>query len=334
MKHRVVVLAVLTASLVACSAPDEPPARQGPRPEPVVVYASHDDAAYWPGLFAEFTRETGIRVTVKHGDGESIVADVIAKRGSPPADVLLAPNVAGIWRAADEGALLPLASEAVRTQVAERLRDPDGYWTAISQRSAEIVVDTDVVAAVELGQYEELSRPEYKGLLCLSSSQLSVNRSIIAMLIRKHGARPAEIIVRGWVANLAIPPLDTEAKLMQAMDAGTCALGIVSAPEARRHLAAGGDPRLARITPEPAYADVEAAGINRHAREPDAARRLVEWMLAPDFQKAHSDASAQQSVLDSSGASNGATIAAEDSVATIGAFDHDAVLLAERARYW
>lgn len=330
MKIRGVANAVFMVVLAACGSPEQEPANQGPRPEPVVVYASHDDAAYWPGLFAGFTRDTGIRVTVKHGDAERIVADVIAKRGSPPADVLLTPGVAGIWRAADEGTLLPLSSDLVRAQVEERFRDPDGYWTAVSHRAAEIVTDPDVVAPVEIAHYEELSRPEYKGLLCLSSSALSVNRSIIAMLIRKHGARPAEIIVRGWVANLAIPPLDTEAKLMQAIAAGTCALGIVSAPEAERHLAASGAARLARITPTPAYADVEAVGINRHAREPDAARRLVEWMLAPEFQRAHSEASMQRSVLLPGGADQAS---AQNAVATIGAFDQEAVLLAERARY-
>jgi ABC-type Fe3+ transport system substrate-binding protein len=117
---------------------------------------------------------------------------------------------------------------------------------------------------------------------------------------------------------------------MQAIAAGTCALGIVSAPEAERHLAASGAARLARITPTPAYADVEAVGINRHAREPDAARRLVEWMLAPEFQRAHSEASMQRSVLLPGGADQAS---AQNAVATIGAFDQEAVLLAERARY-
>lgn len=323
----------LSVLLAACGVPDEEPPRQGPRPEPVVVYASHDDAAYWPGLFAGFTRETGIRVTVKHGEPDRIVNDVIAKRGSPPADVLLAPGVAGIWRASDEGALLPLSSALIKAQVPGPFRDPDGYWTAISHRVAEIVVDPSVVAPAGLERYEELARPEYKGLLCLSSAALPVNRSVIAMLIRTHGARPAELIVRGWVANLAIPPLDSEKKLVGAIEAGTCALGIVSAPQVPLQSSRDIDASIGRIVPNPAYVDAEAAGINRHAREPEAALRLIEWMLSAEFQNVHSEASGNRPVV-----SGGQRLAPDDasgqeSIVMVGSFDQDAVKLAERARY-
>jgi iron(III) transport system substrate-binding protein len=327
------LLLAFSVFLAACGAPDDESPREAPRPEPVVVYASHDDAAYWPGLFAGFTRETGIRVTVKHGDPDRIVDDVIAKRGSPPADVLLAPSVAGIWRASDEGALLPLSSDAINTQVPGLLRDPDGYWTAISHRVAEIVVASNVVAPIELAHYEELARPEYKGLLCLSSAALPVNRSVIAMLIRTHGARPAEVIVRGWVANLAIPPLDSEKKLVAAIEAGTCAVGIVSAPHMQTRTSQDSDVPIARIVPNPVFIDAEAVGINRHAREPETALRLIEWMLSASFQNTHSEASGHRPAVTRANGPIPGDEAQRESIAIVGAFDLDATNLAERARY-
>ena len=55
-----------------------------PRPEPVVVYASYEDKSYLPSLFANFTYETGIRVTVKIAAPEDIVRHVTENSGSPP----------------------------------------------------------------------------------------------------------------------------------------------------------------------------------------------------------------------------------------------------------
>ena len=104
-------------------------------PAPVVVYASYEDETYLSTLFAGFTKQTGIRVTVRHADTGTIVGDVIADRGSPRADLLLTSTANGVWRAAEEGALRPVGSEAVKESVPGQFRDPDNYWTAVTLRS-------------------------------------------------------------------------------------------------------------------------------------------------------------------------------------------------------
>jgi len=274
--------------LCACEKPAEAPAEPESRPEPVVVYASYADENYLPSLFAAFTRETGIPVTVRHRPEQQIVSEVIEKRGSPPADVLLTRSVHGVWQAADEGALLPLQSAPVAESVPDWLRDPDGYWTAIGFAWIDIVcnansqVDCNVVE-----KYEDLGKPKFRSRLCLSSSQLAINRTLIASLIADHGVRPAEIIVRGWIANLALPPYENERDLLQAIEAGTCAVGVVSGLAFHQF----GRPTVAAISPQPGYVGVEALGIGRHARSPEAARQLVEWFIDQEAQAANYTAS-------------------------------------------
>ena len=274
--------------LCACEQPPEAPAHVESRPEPIVVYASYADQNHLPSLFAAFTRETGIPVTVRHRPEQQIVSEVIDKRGSPPADVLLTRSVHGAWQAADEGALLPLQSATVAELVPGWLRDPDGYWTAIGFAWIDTVcnansqVDCDAVA-----RYEDLGRPEFRSRLCLSSSSLAVNRTLTASLIADHGVRPAEIIVRGWIANLALPPFENEQDLLQAVEAGTCAVGIVSGLAFHQY----GRPTVAAKSPQPGYVGVEAVGIGRHARSPDAARQLVEWFIDQEAQAANYTAS-------------------------------------------
>lgn len=241
--------------------------------EPVVVFAAHADESYLPELFAEFTRLTGRRVTVRHRDAKTIVDEVIANRGRPPADVLMTPDVYGAWKAADEGALRPLRSEVVAAKVPANLRDPDGAWTAVSLYTAKIVYSNEKIDVAKLHDYAALGGDAFAEKLCLSSSTLAINRALIGMLIDSEGVRPAERIVRKWMANLALPPFDNEQQLLAALDAGTCSIAIVSAA------AIDESSGLSVFEPEPMYGNIVTVGVARHARQADAALQLIEWLI-------------------------------------------------------
>ena len=328
--RRVTAVAAAALALAGCERPAEESPAPALRPEPVVVYASYEDENFLPSLFADFTRETGIPVTVRHRPEHQIVGEVIANKGSPPADLLLTRSVHGAWRAADEGALRPLQSAEINSVVPGWLRDPDGFWTAIGFSDVRVVCGAERqadCAAVEA--YEDLGKPEFEGRLCLSASSLSVNRTVVAGLIAEHGLRPAELIVRGWVANLALPPFESEAALLQAVEEGTCGLAPVSGLAFFDY----GRSTLAATWTLPGYFDVVAAGVNRHARSPDAARRLAEWLAGARAQEALSEliglSPANKSVPPHS-------FLAPDkrrNAAVFGLHEADAVKLAERARW-
>lgn len=274
MRTRCIGLAGLLL-LASCGDDADAPEPTAAREAPIVVYAADSAESFLPAMLANFTRESGIRVTVKTGSPGQIVDDVISNRGAPPADVLLSADVAGIWRAADEGALRPLTATIIE-RVPEHLRDPDGFWVAARVRAAAIAYDARVVDKAALENYQTLANGRLRGKLCLSSSALSINRSVVAMLIDKLGVRPAELVVRGWIANLALPVFATQAELVAAIDAGNCAVAIVSLP-----LTTSQDTTLTFL-PQPAYGDIEGVGVARHAREPDNATQLIEWLLSSE----------------------------------------------------
>lgn len=331
--RRVVAFTIAALALGACERTAEETPEPAPRPEPVVVYASFEDENYLPSLFADFTDETGIPVTVRHRPEHQIVGEVIANKGSPPADLLLTRSVHGAWRAADEGALRPLQSTEINNIVPAWLRDPDGYWTAIGFGSIDVVCSAEPQAdctAVEA--YEDLGKPEFEGRLCLSASALAVNRTLIAGLIADHGLRPAELIVRGWVANLALPPFDSETALLQAIEEGTCGLAVVSSLAFNDF----NRPTLAAYSPRPGYFDVIAVGVNRHARSPDAARRLAEWLAGAHAQAAQF-AAIDLLPVNPSVPADGLGFPSSNSrhnAAVFGLHETDAVKLAQRARWY
>ena len=307
------------ACLVACT--PEPAVDEGPPLQPVVVYAAYDDKTYLPALFNQFTAATGYVVIVRNGTVPAIVDDVIGSRVSPPADVLLTPSVLGVWRAAEEGALRPNYSEIVASHAPAWLQDPDKFWVALSYRNASLVFDANQVDADDLKGYATLADEVFRRKLCLSSSTLAINRAVIAMLIRKLGVRETELAVRGWVANLAMPVFDSEQQLMDALASGDCAVGIVSSSSVAQHP----DSALQSITPLETYAEIEGIGIARHARNPDGAIMLVDWLLSDEIQARH--ATALSVIAVTANPENG------NQVAHVAAGDEDARKLAERARY-
>ncbi len=313
MMWRPVILALTLALLAACAGDDESAPR---RPDPVSVYAAMPDATRWQPVLDEFTAQTGIFVTVKTGDPDLIVNAVIADNGSPPADVLLTGDVARVWLAAEEGGLRALLADEVELGrgLDSRLRDPDALWAAVGIRTATIVYDSRAVDLSGIGDYANLSDADLRGKLCLSSSSLPVNRSLIAMLISDIGVRPAEIVVRGWKRNLAELVFETEDKLLAAIADGRCAAGIVSSDVADAAVRETG--YLDAVLPAVAHINVDAAGVARHARNPDGAQQLVHWLVTRD----HVAAADLQRV-------------STNNVGLAGWRDEDAIKLAERAGY-
>lgn len=275
-----------------------------PPPEAVVVYATATDETALVKWFAEFTDETGIPVTVMFGESSTNTEKVIGNRGVPPADVLLTASVADIWRAADEGALRPLQAAATEA-VPAVLKDGDGLWAALDVRYAVIGVSPHVQVG-RVSDLDGLAHARLSGQLCLSSSALPVNRSLVAMLIEDLGVKPAERMVRAWVRNLALPPFSTEAELIAALQSGACGYGIFSSSIKTEG--------VRRISPEPLYIDIDGVGVARHARQPESAHTLVNWMLS-------------KNKLRDPVSSNGRNIG------LAGWRDEDARLLAERAAY-
>ena len=299
MRRCTSVLAFVAVALFAC---DSKPDTQ--RQEAIVVYAATTDEAYLPEFFSSFTAETGVPVTIRYGDDTALVDDVIADRGSPPADVLLTTNVADIWRAADKGALRPIQSPRL-AKVSDALQDADGFWVAVNYRMT-VIAATRQPGDRQPVDYPDLADPRFRGQLCLVSSRLAISRSLVAMLIAELGARPAELVVRGWVQNLALPPFDTQQKLLAAIRSGTCDYGILSESIV--------DSGVHTIVPEPAYFDIDGIGIARHARYPESAQRLVDWVLAENA-----------ALIDSA--------VNERNIGLAGWHDEDAQLLAGRAAY-
>lgn len=270
--RRIATLAIALLAAACGRATDpEPDANSAAR---LVVYApAATEARLQPALSA-YREATGADVDARYVDGlPDLVIDAV---DDPPADLLVLAGAGDAVRAVDEGALRPLAKDVAIEVVPQRLSDPDGGWLAIGWEPAVIAYDVRQFEADDVDAYIRLADPAFAGRLCIASTSAPVSLSVVAALIGELGVRPAERVVRGWLANLSLPVFESPADLPDAVADGRCGAAIV--PGSQRHEVRGTTSVVRFETPAAPAGVVLAAGVARHASHPEEALRLLEWL--------------------------------------------------------
>ena len=319
-------LSVATSGCGGDRAPAETPAADdattaAPATEALVVYADEPGEAALATVFTAFTRRTGIPVSIRQAPGAENLNDVIANRGAPPADILVAADLADIWQAADEGGLRQLPAESGAGAVPAALRDPDGLWVAVSVDPI-LIVQSAAASLPPDPDFAALAGTDYAGQLCVSVSGRAGNTALVGYLIDELGTRDAEIRVRRWLGNLALPPHSTAEALLEDIDGGICRAGIVTGSEVQ---AAGGATER-RLLHEQGYFAGFGVGIARHARYPENAARLIAWLLDAEGQERFARATGTRPLAANDGP-------AERQLTTVGWQRDEVRRLAERARW-
>ena len=255
--------------------------------EEVVVYSARNEHLIKP-LFDRYTRETGVEIRYITDKAGPLMQRLRAEGKRTPADMLITVDAGNLWHAAQSGVLASVDSAVLNANVPAHLRDSEGRWFGLSERARTIVYSTERVKPGELSSYEDLAGPKWKGRLCLRTSKKVYNQSLVATLIARHGEKQAEQIVRGWVDNLAAAPFSNDTKAMQAVAAGQCDVTIVNTYYFGRLQAEQPDVKLALFWPNQdssgVHINVSGAGITTHAKHPQAARELLEWLSSEQAQ--------------------------------------------------
>jgi len=255
--------------------------------EEVVVYSSRKEHLIKP-LFERFTAQTGIEVRYLTDKAGPLIQRLAAEGRRTPADLLITVDAGNLWQAAQKGVLAKTESPLLNANVPPELRDPQGRWYGLSKRARTTVYSTERVQPSEITSYEALAEPQWRGRLCLRTSKKVYNQSLVATLIARHGQDKAEQVVRGWVDNLAVAPFSNDTKTMQGILAGQCDIGVVNTYYFGRLQKKDPGLKLALAWPNQGgsgvHINVSGAGITRHAKHPEAAKKLLEWLSSADAQ--------------------------------------------------
>jgi iron(III) transport system substrate-binding protein len=335
---------------MGCTKKDEAPGAHSPEVPPLptanlplIVYATIP-ASRLQAVFDAYTAETGKQIQLVSGDRNISSSQADGQSSLPAADLLIMQSLSEMWPVAEQDGFRPIFSDAIEANIPRALRDSESRWTALGTHGRVVVYNTKLVGSDALdsvNDYSALGEKQWRGKLCLSSSKLPGNRTLVAFLIRRFNLREAESIVRNWRENLATNIFGDDLSLIEAVADGQCAMGIVDTSTLAGYSSADS---AAPIAPhrfrdaESMVVDASGGGVMRHAHNPKDATDLLVWLTtnAPNALYAaqnHEFPANDTAALSRSIESWGDFVSAPAPLSALGFLYEDAVLLADRAGY-
>lgn len=258
----------------------------------IVVYSARVEQLIKP-MFDAFTKETGIAIKFITDKEGPLMERLKAEGANTPADMLITVDAGNLWQASNEGLLRPVTSKILEANIPAHLQDPKNRWFGLSVRARTMFYNTQKVKHADLSTYEDLADAKWKGRLCLRTSKKVYNQSLVAMMIAEQGEAKAEQIVKGWIANLATDVFPDDTKMMEAVAAGQCDVGIGNTYYYGRLMEKKPDLPLGVFWPNQqtngVHVNVSGAGVTKHAKHRTNAIRLLEWLSSDKAQNMFAD---------------------------------------------
>lgn len=303
MKNRTLITGALTAllsvSLLAgCGAAPKENAPASPAPTPakeqaVNVYSARNYAVD-AKLFAEFTKQTGIKVNVVEGKAEELIERLKREGASTPADLFITVDGGVLNNAKESGVLQPMTSPTIETNVPKELRDKDNQWVGFATRARVIAYSKDRVKPEQLSTYEDLANSKWQGKVLVRSSTSLYNQSLMAALIEVNGEQGAQTWAEGLVKNMARKPEGGDRDQIKGIAAGAGDIAITNtyyygqmtvSKDAEEVKAAE---KVALFFPNQGtsgtHFNISGAGLTKHAKNKENAIKLVEFITGAESQ--------------------------------------------------
>ena len=311
----------------------------------VNVYSARKEDLIKP-LLDRFTAQTGIRVNLVTGKEDALLTRLQSEGDSSPADLLVTTDAGRLYRAQAAGVTQAVSSTALEAAIPATYRDPDGHWFGLSLRARPILYVQGRVDPSSLSTYEALAEPQWKGKICIRSSDSIYNQSLVASLIAADGEEAAETWAKGLVANLAKPPQGGDRDQIKAAAAGQCDLAIAntyylagmlgSADTAEQAAASQMGVFWPNQAGRGAHVNVSGAAVTKAAKRKSEAIQLLEFMATPESQAWYAQANGEYPVVP--GVEVGETLAAWGpfkadtlNLARLGELNGEAARLMDRA---
>lgn len=248
-------------------------------------------------LYADFTKQTGIKINRLDGKEEELAERIKNEGASSPADVLITVDASRLELVDKAGLFQPIKSAVIDARIPAGLRTPN--WVAFSTRARVIVYNKAAIKPEWVQTYEDLALPRLKNQVCVRSGAHPYNLSLGAAMVAHAGEAKTEEWARGLVANFARAPKGGDTDQLRAVAAGECGVAISnsyylarlmrsSKPEDQQVVQA-----LGIVWPNQktwgAHINVSGAGIAKHAPNREAAVKFLEYLASDSAQAYFAD---------------------------------------------
>ncbi|GKW42946.1 iron ABC transporter substrate-binding protein [Pectobacterium parvum] len=211
--------AVLFASGLALSAS----ATAAENDEGIVIYnAQHENLV--KSWVDGFTKETGIKVTLRNGSDTELGNQLVQEGKSSPADVFLTENSPSMVLVDNANLFAPL-DNATLAQVPSDYRPSHGRWIGIAARSTVFVYNPAKFTDAQLPKsLADLAKPEWKGRWAASPSGADF-QAIVSAYLELKGEQATQAWLKGMKENFTA--YKGNSTVMKAVNAGQIDSGVI-----------------------------------------------------------------------------------------------------------
>lgn len=192
-------------------------------PEGLIIYnAQHQSLTKeWTDAF---TKETGIKVTVRDGGDSEFANQIVAEADLSPADIFLTENSPAMAQVEAAGLFAPVDADTL-AQVPEQFRPASGKWIGIAARSTVFAYDKTKLSEDKLPKsLVELADPAWNGRWAASPAGADF-QAIVSALLELKGEEATAAWLKGMKANFK--PYRGNSTVMKAVNAGQIEGGVI-----------------------------------------------------------------------------------------------------------
>ena len=252
----------------------------------LVVYGSCEED-YLRAACDKFQELYGIKTTYQRLSTGEVPAKIAEEKGKPSADVWFGGTNNPYDQAAADGLLdNSYVPENAAHLLKDMYKDPNGYWYGIYTGLLGFMVNTDELKRLGLDapqSWDDLLKPEYKGLIWLSNYQTAGTPKLVANLM---------IQLKGHDAGIQyLVDLDKNIQVYtksgsgpsKNVGTGECVIGIGFLHDGITQIVDNGYENVQLVVPSDGTAcEIGPVAIFQGAAHPNAARLFMEFALSPD----------------------------------------------------
>ncbi|OHV69612.1 iron ABC transporter substrate-binding protein [Mesorhizobium sp. LCM 4577] len=246
----------------------------------IVVYnAQHESLAKeWA---KGFTKETGIKVTLRNGGDSDFSNQIVAEGAASPADVFLTENSPAMALVEAAGLFAPVDAETL-AQVPQEYQPSSGKWVGVAARSTVFAYNKDKLKEDQLPKsLLDLADPSWKGRWAASPSGADFQAIVSALLQIKGEAATA-----GWLKAMKenFTAYKGNSTVMKAVNAGEIDGGVIyhyywfgdqaktgeNSKNVGLHYFKNQDPG--------AFVSVSGGGVLASSKHPKEAQAFLKWV--------------------------------------------------------
>lgn len=257
-----------------------------PSADGIVVYnAQHESLT--KSWVEGFTRETGIKVTVRNGDDSEMGNQLVQEGAASPADVFLTENSPAMVLVDNAGLFAPVAPTTLE-QVASAYRPAHGKWIGIAARSTVFVYNKSKFAEADLPKsLLDLASPNWKGRWAVSPAGADFQAIVSAVLELKGEAATLEWL-KGMKTNATA--YRGNSAVLKAVNAGQIDSGVIyhyysfvdqsktgeNSKNTSLHYFKHKDPG--------AFVSISGGGVLASSKHKEEAQAFLKWITGKDGQ--------------------------------------------------